>query len=789
MLIHGLKHDEISACKDEVRQLLVISRKISLTGYQVKYLRCKSTDKLEEWKKQCTKMSLPPNLTHLSRSCYISLVGTEDDIDEIEQEVYEIVGQEDQFHVEKFEITCPCHFLIIWKRRWAIVKEEMEETLRVVVEFSEKSDYRLEKEKGLDHVVSFTIFGKIEAVLACRRIIETSENGTVIEDSVHKPNNDRLDHPSVVSKELGLDQLLVWLQFRRHKVIITAPSSVPEDLQIAKMRVINFIQNTATKEEVINCSDEVACLVISAMSNQLAERHKVNIDVYIKSKPMLLRINGPSEGVATVKHLLQLEIDKLKREITSELFEVDAVLLPHLKSERFKQFAAELKRAHQVIISYSSAAHTPSVCSPYYSSPVRSHRSYVLKWYWLDDNGKFTPYDKEINSQITSSYRSAPQSCHKFFINGRSYNIDFASMMQINAVTRHRRQIKMERKYDIDEPNSSSCIQISVRGKHDALGLAIAKITSHCSSCLKTDKINISSCTDYLQASLKHIADQFQVRLSFQSTESRTVAIVTGVDSLVSESVASMQKEVINLMESRPQASDIQVSYPDEWQPQTKTVKLYDVPQYSGEWMRVAGKFQATLSTRVSTIKKIQRIQNKWIWQKYVQHKKMMAEKNGKDGVNEKELFHGTRNNDPGLIYDSEEGFDMRYSDKGLWGQANYFAENASYSNNYAHATSAGKQMFLVKVLTGETANIPQDRSLRMPPEKKQPGFISSLLSTNEVQLGKMKYDSVCGVTGGSTVYMTYDNLKAYPAYLITYHEVGFVPPVKKRSLFGIFKF
>ena len=33
----------------------------------------------------------------------------------------------------------------------------------------------------------------------------------------------------------------------------------------------------------------------------------------------------------------------------------------------------------------------------------------------------------------------------------------------------------------------------------------------------------------------------------------------------------------------------------------------------------------------------------------------------------------------------------------------------------------------------------------------------------------KRRYDSVSGDTGGSKVYITYDNDKAYPAYLITY--------------------
>ena len=47
----------------------------------------------------------------------------------------------------------------------------------------------------------------------------------------------------------------------------------------------------------------------------------------------------------------------------------------------------------------------------------------------------------------------------------------------------------------------------------------------------------------------------------------------------------------------------------------------------------------------------------------------MIEQKNGGQ-ANEMELFHGTSNNDPQEIYDSEEGFDMRFSASGMWGQA-----------------------------------------------------------------------------------------------------------------------
>ena len=75
--------------------------------------------------------------------------------------------------------------------------------------------------------------------------------------------------------------------------------------------------------------------------------------------------------------------------------------------------------------------------------------------------------------------------------------------------------------------------------------------------------------------------------------------------------------------------------------------------------------------------------------------------------------------------------------------------------------------MFLAKVLTGASQTCQSNRSLRMPPER--PSFATA--ASIGVQLSQVRYDTVNGTTGGSTVYMTYDNLKAYPAYLITYED------------------
>ncbi len=99
----------------------------------------------------------------------------------------------------------------------------------------------------------------------------------------------------------------------------------------------------------------------------------------------------------------------------------------------------------------------------------------------------------------------------------------------------------------------------------------------------------------------------------------------------------------------------------------------------------------------------------------------------------------------------------MRFSPGGMWGQANYFAVNASYSDGYHHPTSNGvKQMFFAKVMIGNTIFCPPDSKLKMPP------IINPAKPTEH-------YDSVQGNTNGSDVFMIYTNKQAYPEYLISY--------------------
>ena len=193
-------------------------------------------------------------------------------------------------------------------------------------------------------------------------------------------------------------------------------------------------------------------------------------------------------------------------------------------------------------------------------------------------------------------------------------------------------------------------------------------------------------------------------------------------------------------------------------------VELKPVSPGSDEWKNVIGHMHKTLPN--AKVRMLQRIQNRWLWEKYFSAKARMEEAKGK--INEKNLFHGTRGVAPDKIHRSEHGFDFRFSRQGMWGTGTYFAVNASYSDAYAYPTGKDKekQILFAKVLTGETYHCQPDRSLNKPP-LKVPNSDSDSCCTGPFT--DERYDSVSGNTNGSDIFVIYDHEKAYPAYLVTY--------------------
>jgi len=211
----------------------------------------------------------------------------------------------------------------------------------------------------------------------------------------------------------------------------------------------------------------------------------------------------------------------------------------------------------------------------------------------------------------------------------------------------------------------------------------------------------------------------------------------------------------------------IQVKFPETWEPQEFNCELKEVLQDSDEGRRVANQIRESAPSL--PIVKIERVQNVWLYERYFYERKKMKLKNNGD-ANEVEAFHGTGVTDPKMIYNCEDGFDMRFSKKGLWGRGIYFAKNARYSiqNGYEHNTDEDlRQIFLAKLLLGDSYHATQrEDELRLPP-------IKVVSKNTKINFDVERHDSVTATHPDEpepkNIYIIYDNGKAYPAYLITY--------------------
>ena len=405
----------------------------------------------------------------------------------------------------------------------------------------------------------------------------------------------------------------------------------------------------------------------------------------------------------------------------------------------------------------------------------------TVQWYYKDDGHIFVSYSSQDSSKIEAMFQD--KTCMEDLVIGsRTYRFDFVRMKQINSLSSFERDIEREEmslnQQSINAGNisceSASAVTLpvteyylTIRGLKVNLQDAKERITEAlkdmCTS--KVVQVPVSSTHELVQK-LMSIAKNHHVKSHVGQAAclnpkcyDRGCIAIEGEEHLVHKAVTELQEEII-----RYQSQTVSVSYPPEWEPfscTTVTTQLFELSTESVEWKHVAQMFRDTVPDSEAVLVSIKRIQNKWLWERYTQTKKRMYQKNSGE-TNEKDLWHGSRTSADD-IYSSEEGFDMRFSSEGMWGRANYFATNASYSVKYAHSRCDNtKELFLAKVLTGNSFESPPNKTLSMPPEKPA-------TSNSEIKLKQVRYDSVNGVTRNCRVYMTYSNDKAYPAYLVQF--------------------
>uniref|UniRef100_A0A8D1KFD9 Poly [ADP-ribose] polymerase n=1 Tax=Sus scrofa TaxID=9823 RepID=A0A8D1KFD9_PIG len=153
----------------------------------------------------------------------------------------------------------------------------------------------------------------------------------------------------------------------------------------------------------------------------------------------------------------------------------------------------------------------------------------------------------------------------------------------------------------------------------------------------------------------------------------------------------------------QPTFSNTECEIPDHWTDMNQQLFCV-IPLHRGQSEYTAVKDKFSQISHSFKIRKIERIQNRFLWQSYQVKKKQMDIKNGHTN-NEKLLFHGTDAASVPQI--NQHGFNRSFAGKNAacYGRGTYFAVDASYSANdkYSIPDSKGrKRIYVVRVLTGD---------------------------------------------------------------------------------------
>ncbi|XP_078259602.1 protein mono-ADP-ribosyltransferase PARP14-like isoform X2 [Rhinoraja longicauda] len=195
---------------------------------------------------------------------------------------------------------------------------------------------------------------------------------------------------------------------------------------------------------------------------------------------------------------------------------------------------------------------------------------------------------------------------------------------------------------------------------------------------------------------------------------------------------------------------------PDRWDGMKKLQYIsVQLVQQSNEYQNVEQSFKESANT--FQIVKIERIQTLCLWKNYMIRKQLFEDKNPAGTKNEMNLFHGTASDTLESI--SNLGFNRSFAGRNATalGNGTYFAVNAMYSTNntYSKPDANGmKYMYRARVLTGVFCQ--GQGGMFTPPAKN---------SSNPTDL----YDSVVDDVNNPSMFIIFNDIQAYPEYLITF--------------------
>ncbi|XP_048013031.1 uncharacterized protein LOC125246168 isoform X2 [Megalobrama amblycephala] len=171
------------------------------------------------------------------------------------------------------------------------------------------------------------------------------------------------------------------------------------------------------------------------------------------------------------------------------------------------------------------------------------------------------------------------------------------------------------------------------------------------------------------------------------------------------------------------------------------------LPPSHRDYVRVQERFSETL--RGFTVRQIERVQNRELWEDFMIKKEQMKIANKNEKYSERLLFHGTRSSlVDGVCHRNFQEFDASAYGKGI-----YFSKDARYWDERTDGFAV-RLMFACRVLVGYYAR--GAARFRHPPARNAEGSL---------------YDSCVDDLRHPSVFVVFDRSQIYPEFLITYEE------------------
>ncbi|XP_011404758.1 PREDICTED: uncharacterized protein LOC105313219 [Amphimedon queenslandica] len=523
------------------------------------------------------------------------------------------------------------------------------------------------------------------------------------------------------------------------------PSKVQFDGIVMIIKLSNKAPASTSSKLVTFEDNSLVNVITTCKLHELEDRLSSAVTAKSSKDSKGVRISGDKDKVDEAESIVRSYMKHLQGQIISESMYLHCQFIPLLKDPQvFQTIEQQLGVEFNVILpngstkSLATFSNTISSLMSSGSSPfkIESVSEYVsdigaVSWKFFDDH-EFTFMSAADSAEIEKRYQKylRSQTPSSYIRGGWKYRYDFDKMVQVNTITNKQRII------------DSLSLCLSCHGLEKDVRASTASLHEKLEGMII--KETLEGCSANIAKPIIKLARLFCIKVDPLLDDK---ILFSGDRDYITKVSLALEKKRLE-----EKVKQDKLPRPLEWESQTSDIELKNITPSSSEWVKVKSAVKKTMTE--AKIVQIERIQNKYLYDKYALCKKRMHKKNNGQ-VNEKWLFHGSRGVSPERIYKSEHGFDFRYGGQGLWGKGAYFAVNASYSGgSYAFNSPQGRQIFLAFVLTGDSKAMGSDKSLVTPPKKED---------------GSGDYDSVNGLSGSSQVYIVYDHDKSYPAYLITF--------------------